>query len=236
MRLERMGGLNARILGGPDGQGGGDGPAVVLLHGFGAPGDDLVGLAGFLAVDPSVRLVFPEAPHVLGPAMPGMVARAWWMIDFSGREAALAAGQPIDLANEDPPGVAEARAEVCRFLDALDASLAPSKLVLGGFSQGAMLSLEVALETDRAFAALLLLSSAFLAEGRWRSKMPGRAGLPVFQTHGGQDPLLAFAAAERLHEALHGAGLDARFTQFRGGHEISRDVLTEARGFLTEVL
>ena len=57
-----LGGLHAVVTGGTDGQGGGDGPVVVLLHGFGAPGDDLVPLTRFLAVPRAVRFVFPAAP------------------------------------------------------------------------------------------------------------------------------------------------------------------------------
>jgi predicted esterase len=63
MRDETYGGLRVRVTGGRDRRGGGDGPLVVLMHGFGAPGDDLV---------PSeVRFAFPEAPLDLGPEADG---------------------------------------------------------------------------------------------------------------------------------------------------------------------
>jgi phospholipase/carboxylesterase len=45
MRVDKLGGLTVRLTGGTDGKGGGNGPLVVLLHGFGAPGDDLVPLS-----------------------------------------------------------------------------------------------------------------------------------------------------------------------------------------------
>ena len=61
MRQERFGGLNVRITGGTDGKGGGRGPLVLLLHGFGAPGDDLVSLADVLNVPTGTRFVFPKA-------------------------------------------------------------------------------------------------------------------------------------------------------------------------------
>ena len=62
MRDETFGGLRVRLTGGPDRQGGGDGPLVVLMHGFGAPGNDLVPLARVLDVPREVRFAFPEAP------------------------------------------------------------------------------------------------------------------------------------------------------------------------------
>ena len=75
MREEQIGGLRARMTGGTDGKGGGQGPLVLLLHGFGAPGDDLVPLADVLNVPAGTRFVFPEGPLSLsfGPGD----ARAW---------------------------------------------------------------------------------------------------------------------------------------------------------------
>ncbi|MBW2213652.1 MAG: hypothetical protein JRF48_04305, partial [Deltaproteobacteria bacterium] len=79
MREERFAGITVRLTGGEDREGGGDGPLVVLMHGFGAPGTDLVGLWRVLDVPSSMRFAFPEAPHEI----PGMFgARAWWMLDL----------------------------------------------------------------------------------------------------------------------------------------------------------
>ena len=81
MREEHIGGLRTRVTGGTDGKGGGHGPLVLLLHGFGAPGDDLVSLADVLNVPTGTRFVFPEGPLSLsfGPTD----ARAWWLIDMA---------------------------------------------------------------------------------------------------------------------------------------------------------
>ena len=63
MREEQFGGLHTRVTGGTDGKGGGTGPVVILLHGFGAPEDDLVSLADVLSVPTGTRFVFPEGDH-----------------------------------------------------------------------------------------------------------------------------------------------------------------------------
>src|SRR4051794_30799179 len=67
---------------------------VVLLHGFGAPGDDLVPLASALDAPAGTTFVFPEALHdmmeLVGPMYAG--ARAWWMIDMARFERALQTG------------------------------------------------------------------------------------------------------------------------------------------------
>ena len=59
MRIEELEGLKVRIVGGTDGQGGGNGPVVILLHGFGAPGHDLVPLWKALDAPQGTRFLFP---------------------------------------------------------------------------------------------------------------------------------------------------------------------------------
>lgn len=233
MRTETFGGLRVRIVGGDDREGSGDGPAIVLLHGFGAPGDDLVSLWRVIDAPRGTRFVFPEAPH----SLPGFAdGRAWWMIDLASIEQAMTRGQPRDLSREVPDGMSEAHASVVAMLGDLDRTLHPSKVVLGGFSQGAMLSCDVALRTSLPLAGLVMLSGTYVAEDEWRPLMPNRKGLPVFESHGREDRLLPFAQAERLRTALNDAGLPMTWSPFRGGHEIPAQVVAGLGTFLRGVL
>src|SRR5689334_20230370 len=106
MRSEKWAGLQVRIVGGSDREGGGDGPVVVLLHGFGAGGDDLVPLWRVLRVPRGTRFVFPEAPLRLPQY--GAAARAWWLIDLEARQRAATSGQERDRAGEEPEGLGPA--------------------------------------------------------------------------------------------------------------------------------
>jgi phospholipase/carboxylesterase len=236
VRRERFGDLNVTLFGGPDREGGGDGPLVVLLHGFGAPGTDLVALWRQLDVPHEVRFAFPEAlldlAEVTGiPAYSG--ARAWWPLDLEALERAARGEERRDRSNEVPEGLAPAREAVVGTLDALQATLEvpEGKLILGGFSQGSMLALDVALRTDRPLAGLGLMSSTLLCRQEWEPLMAGRAGLPVLLSHGRNDPLLPFAAAETLRDLLTAAKLDVRWVEFSGGHTIT-DGVVEALGAL----
>jgi phospholipase/carboxylesterase len=215
----------------------------VFLHGFGAPGDDLVGLASDIDVPPGTTLVFPEAVHSLQDFLVQPVgdARAWWMIDMGAMERAIVRGELRDLRAQVPEGLAEARAGVVSMLDALEAENASAglpesdcpRLVLGGFSQGAMLSLDVALrEPERSLAGIVLLSGTLLAEREWMPLMPGRKGTPVFQSHGDSDPILPFSIAENLRDGLKGAGIDVTFDPFRGPHTITPRVLEHLSAWL----
>jgi phospholipase/carboxylesterase len=196
---------------------------VVLCHGFGAPGTDLVGLADDLDAPPGTTLLFPEAPLSLSMfgSSPFGEPRAWWLIDIARLELAIARGELRDLSKDVPDGLAEARAAFAAMLDELAKETPPERLVLGGFSQGSMLTLDLALrQPERKLAGLVALSGTLLAEREWIPLMEGRRGTPVFQSHGASDPILPYSIAERLRDALVKAGLDMTFDPFAGPHTI----------------
>ena len=236
MREEQIGGLWTRVTGGTDGKGGGHGPLVLLLHGFGAPGDDLVSLADDMTVPAGTRFVFPEGPLSLsfGPSD----ARAWWMIDMARMQADRMAGRLRDLSQDIPKGLAPARETMLVFLKEVERYLNadPRKTILGGFSQGAMLSCDVMLRTVQPYAGLIQLSGTLLAAQEWAPLLPKRQGLPVFQSHGMQDEILPYAGAERLRDTLTHAGLSVEWHSFRGGHEIPRAVLKRLGPFISKVV
>ncbi len=236
MRQERFGGLQVRIVGGSDGKGGGDGPVVILLHGFGAPGDDLVSLWQVLDAPRGTRFVFPEGP--LSLSLGFGEARAWWMVDMERLNRDIAAGRMRDLSRDVPKGLAEARQRLIALLDDVERRLGanPKKTILGGFSQGAMLSCDVALRTNRPLAALVLMSGTLLAKEEWVPLMPKRKGLRVFQSHGSADPLLPFTLAEQLRELLSQAGLAVEWVSFRGGHGIPEIVMKRLGAFFRQVV
>ena len=236
MREEQISGLRTRMTGGTDGKGGGRGPLVLLLHGFGAPGDDLVPLADALNVPAGMRFVFPEGPLSLsfGPGD----ARAWWLIDMARIAQDRAAGRVRDLSQDIPKGLAPVRETMLAFLKEIEQKFDadPKKTVLGGFSQGAMLSCDLILHTDRPYAGLVQLSGNILAQPIWGPLLPKRKGLPVFQSHGVQDEILPYVGAERLRDTLAHAGLSVEWHNFRGGHEIPRMVLQRLGLFITKAV
>lgn len=236
MRNEHWAGLDIRITGGDDAHGGGEGPLVILLHGFGAPGDDLVPLAPYLTVPKAVRFLFPAAPLSLDFGMGD--ARAWWMLDMERLMRARAQGQWESLALEVPRGLEPARNRLAELLQMAVKNLAvpQDQLILGGFSQGAMLALDYALRSDISLAGLILLSTTIIAKQEWLAALHSRKGLAVFQSHGTQDDILAHSVALQLREHLTSAGLPVHWTEFRGGHEIPLPVLQGLGPFIHRVL
>jgi phospholipase/carboxylesterase len=233
MRQTRLADLEVRIVGGSDREGGGSGPVVVLLHGFGAAGDDLAGLYRVLDVPREVRFVFPEAP--LAPTeFAAFGGRAWWMIDTAALQQAALAGKVRDRSSETPAGMAEANARVSALLDAVERELgvAGEQLVLGGFSQGAMLSCDIALRSQRKLAGLVLLSTTLLCKQDWLPKMAARSALPILQTHGRGDMLLPFALATELRDAFRAAGCAVDWHEFNGAHEVPMGVIQALGSFV----
>jgi phospholipase/carboxylesterase len=208
---------------------------VILLHGFGAPGTDLAPLAGEIDAPESVRWLFPMAPLLLDPGAPEAHApRAWWLIDMVELQVAAMTGEFSALAERSPAGIVEARSALESLLDAAERELgvAPNQIVLGGFSQGAMLATDTVLRTKRAFAGLVILSGTLLSRNEWVALAPARRGLPVLQSHGRSDPILPFSLAEELRDLLSTAELSPEWLPFSGGHGIPAPVLVRLGAFL----
>ncbi|HVJ87870.1 MAG TPA: hypothetical protein VM452_19560 [Caulifigura sp.] len=205
--------------------------AMVVMHGFGATGEDLVPLAEEIvhrdtALADTVKFIFPAAP--LEPdEMIDYGGRAWWPIDMAKLQRAMMLNDFRDLRAELPDLLPAARKHIFDLIDEVRAETGwgLDRFVLGGFSQGSMLATDVALRLPEPPAGLVIWSGTLLCEKEWLPLMPGRAGLRVVQSHGRQDPILPFVAAEWLRDALTTAGLGVEFLPFNGPHTISQPAI-----------
>jgi phospholipase/carboxylesterase len=234
--MQELGGLECRLLEprGPIDR------AVVLCHGFGAPGDNLVSIGHEMAsqagASDSTLFVFPAAPLSLAPV--GLShSRAWWLFDFMRMAQRGAEGALEVLRREVPEGLGPARRKMTALLDQLsrERRLPMGRIVLGGFSQGAMLATDVGLRLDEAPFALCIFSGSLICEDDWRRRAPRRAGLPVLQSHGHRDPLLPYAGAVALRDVLVEAGLRVDFRPFEGAHTVGGDALRALAALLRDM-
>ncbi|MBC6406337.1 MAG: alpha/beta fold hydrolase [Rhodospirillales bacterium] len=160
---------------------------VVLLHGWGANGDDLIGLAPYLAGGlPDAAFVSPNAPY---PCEANPMGRQWF--GLTGRS------EPQMLA-----GLKLAASLVDAFLDEeLERQgVGPDRLALVGFSQGTMLSLHVGLRRRARLAQIVGFSGALLGAETLGGEIETKP--PVLLVHGTGDPVVPAQASQAAAEAL----------------------------------
>lgn len=218
----------------PDGD-----PLVLFCHGFGAPGTDLVPLAEeMIALEPALAaatFAFPAAPIDLGPL--GLWGgRAWFPIDMQALDVAQREGRIDVLAGAEPPGMAVARKKLRAAVEVLMGRRAWSRVVLGGFSQGAMMALDLALRLEEPVAAVIAFSPTLVDRPTWQRGAAMRTGLPVFVSHGRQDPLLPFRGTQALVDLLATAGVAVELVPFDGGHTIPLEALQRASAVVRKAL
>ncbi|OYX18891.1 MAG: phospholipase [Rhodobacterales bacterium 32-66-9] len=198
---------------------------IVFLHGYGADGADLLGLADVLAQHlPGAAFVAPDAPERCAG---GGFGYQWFPIPrFDGSTDA-----------ERDAGIGNAVRDLNGFLAARlrDEALADDRLALVGFSQGAMMSLEIAPRRDRAMAAVVAISGRLMRPEALAAEAVVKP--PVLLIHGDQDPVVPFDEMARAGDALVAAGFQTFGHVMQGtGHGIAPDGLGAALQFLQERL
>lgn len=196
-------------------------PLLVLLHGYGSNEQDLFGLAPYL--DERLLIVSARAPLTL---MPG--GYAWFHLDIDERGVRLDPRQFVRQAAL----VADFVAEACAAYGA-----DPQRVLLGGFSQGAMISAAVLLSRPELLAGALLMSGAMLPEVLPLLQPPGfdpqpLAGKPVLAVHGTYDPVLPIALGRATRATLERLPLALTYREYPMAHEVSLESLRDVAAWV----
>jgi phospholipase/carboxylesterase len=195
---------------------------VILLHGLGADGNDLIGLAPVWApLLPDAEFVSPNAPFPCDMAPYGY---QWFSVQDRSPEAMLA-------------GVRAAAPMLDAFIDdALSArGLAEKDLALVGFSQGAMMSLYVGLRRLHPVAGIVGFSGRLIGADALAAEIRGKP--PVLLVHGDADAVVPFQSLAHGEAALAAHGVPVETLARPGlGHGIDEEGLRAAARFLKEVL
>ena len=199
---------------------------VVFLHGYGANGADLLGLADVLGEHlPDTLFVAPDAPEVI-PMMP--TGLQWFPIPW------------IDGSSEEEAerGLMAAAEDLNAFLDALmvDEDVLPEQVVLFGFSQGTMMALHVAPRREDAVAGVVAFSGRLLSPDLLKDDAVSRP--PVLLVHGDQDDVVPPQSLPEAAEALQAAGWKDVYAHVMKGtaHGIAPDGLSVALAFMRDKL
>jgi phospholipase/carboxylesterase len=197
------------------------GHLVILLHGYGADGNDLIGLAPVLApIMPDVVFHAPNAPY---PCEGNPFGYQWFGISRLDPALALA-------------GVRAAAPFAETFLDETMAryGLDESKTCLVGFSQGTMMALHIGLRRAKPLAGIVGFSGMLAGPEFLRDEIQSRPA--ILLAHGDADEMLPHVLTERAAEVLRQNGLDVAVHIAPGvGHGINESALSHAARFLLEV-
>lgn len=199
---------------------------VIFLHGYGADGNDLLGLGDPLAPHmPDTVFVAPNAPE--RSAMNPMGFQ-WFPIPW------------IDGSSEEQSEEGRVRAveDLNAFLDTVMAEegVTPAQTVLFGFSQGTMMSLHVAPRRSEAFAGVVGFSGRLIGPEQLAEEVVVRP--PVLLIHGDQDDVVPPQSLPQAAEALQNAGWDEVYAHIMKGtaHGIAPDGLSVALAFMRDKL
>jgi len=204
--------------------GGSGPPSVVLLHGYGSRAEDWLQFESRFVLPDNTQLHYLQAP-LRGP---WGGRRGWWWLNLNGH---VPPGETFaDYSDVHPPGIQVASRLVRGYLADLK-----RPIILGGFSQGAMTSAEIAFHSDQELAGLILLSGTTVDEAGWAEHFAERRHLPVFIAHGRRDSVLPFERMERFAARLQASGLNVTWLPFEGDHGIPDEVIAGINTFVRNV-
>jgi phospholipase/carboxylesterase len=199
---------------------------VVFLHGYGANGADLLGLADPLGEHlPDTLFVAPDAPESCAGAPFGY---QWFPIPWIDGSSEEEAARGLQAAVED----------LNAFLDGIlvDEDLLPEQMVLLGFSQGSMMSLHVAPRREDPVAGVIALSGRLLQPEVLPDEVVSR--MPILLVHGDADDVVPVQSLPQAAQALQDAGFTEVFAHIMKGtaHGIAPDGLSVALAFMRDKL
>lgn len=201
------------------------GAMVIFLHGYGADGADLLGLADPLAPHlPNTVFLAPDAPE---PCRNNPFGRQWFPIPW------------LDGSSEAEAqaGLAQSVGDLNAFFDArlAEEGMRPDQLAVVGFSQGTMMALHVLPRRAEPVAGIVAFSGRLLVPERLAAE--ALSNPPVLLVHGDQDPMVPFADMGVAGRALAEAGFETYGHVMKGtGHGIAPDGLSVALSFLKDRL
>lgn len=198
-----------------------------MFHGYGADAYDLRSLSEVLGDSSTTHWIFPQGIHAV-PIGPGWMGRAWWQLNMRDLEGGIPDMEA--WSNHEPQGMVELREKMLSWISSFEPDW--SRVVLGGFSQGAMLATDLFLHAPQAPKGLVIFSGALINKPNIKKVAHQREGSRFFQSHGRQDPILPYRGASQLESLLTSSGLKGSLYSFDGTHEIPMNAIQKANEYL----
>jgi phospholipase/carboxylesterase len=202
--------------------------SVIWLHGLGADGNDFVPIVQELSLPPlGIRFVFPHAPMRAVTINGGFVMRAWY--DITGQDIAK---------KEDEAGLRQSQKSIEELIAKEESRGVPSgRIVLAGFSQGGVISLQTGLRQPKRLAGVMSLSAYLpLATTIAKERNAANNGVPIFLGHGTSDNVVPLTLGTASRDQLIKLGYDIDWHQYPMPHSVCPEELADISAWLTRVL
>lgn len=201
-------------------------PVVVTLHGLGTNADDMVPFCEQLGF-PGCRFVLPDAPLHL----PGYPEGAYAWYDFQAHDR-----KDIEKSRDYLFKVLDRFSNDPNLRPGPGGSKKPQPVLLVGFSQGGVMSLEAGLNYPGKVAAIVSMSGYMPDPQATLSEPKAALDTPILLVHGAEDPVVPVEGSRYAKEALKKAGYKPLLKEFPMPHTISMESMAEVAGFLREIL
>ncbi len=202
--------------------------AVIWMHGLGADGNDFVPVVKEMKLPPlGIRFVFPHAPMRPVTINGGFVMRAWY--DIAYQELAF---------KEDERGLRESQKLIEDLIARENARGIPSsRIVLAGFSQGGVMTLQVGLRQPKRLAGLMALSAHLPMPPMVEVERNAASNaVPIFMGHGIADNIVPLALGTMSRDSLIKLGYEVEWHQYPMPHSVCVEELADVGAWLKRVL
>ncbi|MDO8478333.1 MAG: alpha/beta hydrolase-fold protein [Candidatus Rokubacteria bacterium] len=200
--------------------------AVIWLHGLGADGHDFEPIVPELGLPaaPALRFIFPHAPLQPVTINGGAVMRAWYDVTGDGRQ--------------DAAGVRSSQVRVEALIARERArGVAARSIVLAGFSQGGAVALQTGLRHPERLAGILALSAYLpLPDTLAQEASEANRDVPIFMSHGTQDPVIPLSWATLSRDRLTALGYPILWREYPMPHAVCAEEIEDVGAWLRVVL
>lgn len=195
--------------------------SIIWLHGLGADGNDFVPIVSELQIPSTIglRFIFPHAPMQPVTINNGYVMRAWYDILGFSRTS------PVDF-----PGIERSLKQINVLIDReIERGMKAENIILGGFSQGAVMALTCGLQYQHKLAGIIALSG-YLPFSVETLRM--KHNIPIFIGHGKNDDIVNYELGEIAYQTLKIKNVDVTFKSYPAGHTVCPAEINDVRAWL----
>lgn len=199
---------------------------VIWLHGLGADGNDFVPVIPELGLTKtmSLRFVFPNAPMRAVTINNGYIMRAWYDI----------VSMNIN-SHADQAGIEQSVQQLQQLIEnEINLGTPSEKIILAGFSQGALIALTTGLSYAKRLGGIMALSGYLPnPDDALQNASAANKNIPIFLGHGTDDTIVPFFLGEQLHRAMQKNGAQVSWHSYQMGHSVCMEEIKDIAEWLT---